>query len=163
MDLQFVARRNIRVVYVFSALVCLGVAISSAVGLLLAGSDSYGHTGSVLVSPGADVANLMLVPLVLCCLLASSRGSLIGLLLLPGGLFYALYAYIPFLIGTRFTAILLDHVAITTFSAFGIASLLAGVKLELVRQRIAAAPAVQIASPSLRWPFWPTLAWAACL
>jgi len=136
---------SIKAAYALSGLASLGIVVSSAASFVSRGSVFHGQSGSVLVSPGADVANLMLVaPLILCCLLLSMRGSLIGLLLLPGGLLYALYAYVPYLIGGPFTALLLVYVATATFSSFGLAVLLASVDLESVRRRLAGAPASQV-------------------
>ncbi|HKU10777.1 MAG TPA: hypothetical protein VJQ61_06060, partial [Sinomonas sp.] len=83
--------------------------LASAFGLA-AGAGRYAQSQSVLVSQGADVANLIAVLLVLVALWLAIRGSLTALLLWPGGLFYLAYAYIPYLIGAPFTPLLFADV-----------------------------------------------------
>jgi hypothetical protein len=48
-----------------SLLIAALIALASAVGLTRAAGDVYADSESVLVSRGADVANLLLVPLLL--------------------------------------------------------------------------------------------------
>lgn len=64
------------------------------------------------------------------------RGSLIGLLLWPGTLFYVLYAF--YLIGVPFNALFLLYVALVTVSTYTMIGLLASIDGEVVRQRLSA-------------------------
>lgn len=86
--------RSLRLPYVASLVIAFGTASVSVAGLAL-GSDLYGTDPPlVLVSPGGDAANLLVVlPTLIGSMLLPRRESLIGLLLWPGALFYALYIY----------------------------------------------------------------------
>ncbi len=94
-------RRDLGLAYGSSLLVCLALALVSVAGLL-GSPDAPVSVGSPLVqvSPGCDAANLILgLPALLGSMWFVRRGSLIGLLLWPCALFYALYDYALYLIG----------------------------------------------------------------
>lgn len=59
------------------------------------------------------------------------RGSLIGLLLWPGTLFYVLYGYAFYLIGVPFNALFLLYVALVTVSTYTMIGLLASIDGEV--------------------------------
>ncbi len=117
------------------------VVLASAAGLTWGTGDLYAGSSSVLVSRGADIANLLLVPLLLGTMWAASRGSLLGLLLQPGVLFYTLYAYLPYAISAPVTWLLFVDVALVTVSVFALIGLLAAIDGSAVRARLARAPA----------------------
>ena len=134
-------RCQITFAYISSLAICVGIAVASVVGFALGRDGLYKTSKSVLVSPGGDAANLSLVlPTLLCSLCLAKRGSLVGMLLWPGALFYCLYAYLPYLVGAPFTVLVFLHAALVTFSAFTVIGLLARIDGEEVRQRLEAAP-----------------------
>lgn len=134
--------RNLTLAYLTSLLVALGIVVASAEGLASDAASVYGHSSLVLVSRGGDAANLILVvPILLGAMLVARRGSLFGLLLWPGALFYALYAYVPYLVGAPFSGLFFVDVALVTISAFTVVGILASVDGHEVRRRLAAAPA----------------------
>jgi hypothetical protein len=134
-------RRDIGFAYVSSLGICVGIAAASVAGFVQGRGGLYDASTSVLVSRGGDAANLLLVlPTLLFSLWLAKRGSLIGVLLWPGALFYGLYAYIPYLIGAPFTALFFVYVALVTLSAFTLIGLLASVDGGEVRQRLEAVP-----------------------
>ncbi|MBX7442318.1 MULTISPECIES: hypothetical protein [unclassified Arthrobacter] len=116
------------------------VVVASGVGLG-AGVGRYAQSQSVLVSQGADAANLIVVVLVLAALWFARRGSLTALLLWPGGLFYLAYAYMPYLIGAPFTPLLFDDAVVFLAAAFGLASLSTAIDGTALRERFSGAPA----------------------
>jgi hypothetical protein len=131
--------RSLSGAYLSSSVIAVGLVVASAAGLA---GDPYGTSALVLVSRGADAANLVLVlPILLGSMWLARRGSLIGLLLWPGGLFYVLYAYVPYVVGAPFTALFFVHVGLVTLSAFTIIGILASIDAADVRQRLARAPA----------------------
>jgi hypothetical protein len=135
-------RRDLTLAYVASLLVAVGILAASGVGLLLGSDGLYADSSLVLVSKGADAANLVLVlPILLGSMWLARRGSLFGLLLWPGVLFYALYAYVPYLVGAPFSGLFFIYVALVTLSAFAVVGILAIIHGQEVRQRLAAAPA----------------------
>lgn len=72
------------------------------------------------------------------------RGSMIGLLLWPGTLFYALYAYAIYLVGAPFTVLVFAYVALVVLTASTLIGIVAGIDGEEVRRRLAGAPARSI-------------------
>jgi hypothetical protein len=69
------------------------------------------------------------------------RGSLVGLLLWPGALVYALYAYVPYLVGAPISGLFFVYAGLVTLSAFTAIGIVASIDGEVVRQRLAATPA----------------------
>lgn len=96
---------------------------------------SHGATeaGAGLLLPGflgQDVFNLLVgVPLLLGSLWFARRGSLVGLLFLPGTLFYALY-----LTGAPFSVLFLVYVSLVTPSAFSSIGIVSSIDGEEVRR-----------------------------
>jgi hypothetical protein len=128
--------------YSASLAIAAGMLVASGGGLLSGADGPYGEASLVLVSRGADAANLVLVmPLLLGSMWLARRGSLIGLLMWPGVLFYALYAYVPYLVGAPFSGLFFVYVALVTLSAFTVSGILASVDGDGVRRRLAGAPA----------------------
>lgn len=116
------------------------VVLGSAFGLA-AGSSRYAQSQSVLVSLGADAANLIAVVLVLVAPWLVRRGSVEALLLWPGGLFYLAYAYLPYLIGAPFTPLLFADVVAFLAAAYALASLVAAMDRAAVAELFSRAPA----------------------
>lgn len=133
--------RSLTLAYGASLVLAALVALASVAGLTRSAGDLYADSASVLVSRGADAANLVLVPLLLFTMWAARRGRLLGLLLWPGALFYTLYAYLPYTISASATWLLFVDVALVTLSAFTLIGLLATIDASVVRQRLAQAPA----------------------
>jgi hypothetical protein len=127
--------------YAGSVAVALLLAASSLLGL--AGSPSlYDVSPSALVSRGGDAANLLVtVPALLACLWAVRRGSLVGLLLWPGALFYAVYISAIYVVAGPFTLVLLGHLAAVVIGGCVIVALLSSIDNQAVRRDFAAAPA----------------------
>jgi hypothetical protein len=87
-----------------------------------------------------DALNLVVGPLsLLGCLWLARRGALIGLLLWPGALVYALYVSALALIGAPFSPLFLPHVALVAVSAYTTIGLVANIDGETTRQRLAGA------------------------
>lgn len=94
-----------------------------------------------LVSRAGDAAGLVVVlPSLLVSMWLARRGSLLGLLLWPGALFYALYTYSIYLGGAPFTVLVFGYVVLVIVSAATVLGIVAAVDGEQVRQRLAAAP-----------------------
>jgi hypothetical protein len=128
--------------YLASLLVALGIGVAASAGLRSDAEVLYAGSSLVLVSQGADVANLVLVlPILLGALWFARRGSLFGLLLWPAALFYVLYAYVPYLVGATFSGLFFVHAGLVTLSAFAVIGILASIDGEAVRRRLAATPA----------------------
>jgi hypothetical protein len=139
---QLPIRRDLGLGYVASLLVAVGIGVASVAGPVSGADGLYGETALVLVSAGADAANLVLVlPILLGTMWLARRGSLIGLLLWAGALFYTLYAYVPYLVGAPFSGLFFVHASLVTLSAFTVIGILACIDGAEVRQRLSGAPA----------------------
>jgi len=143
--------RDLTLAYALSLVVAVLIAGAAAAGLVLGSAGLYGvdpkvaagvapSTAGVLV-PGflaQDVINLIVgLPILLGSLWLARRGSLIGLLLWPGALFYVLYTYALYLVGAPFSALFLPYVALVAVSAYTTIGIVASMDGEQVRQRLA--------------------------
>jgi hypothetical protein len=139
---QPLAKRSITFALVLSLIVCVLIALCSIVGSTQSPDGLYKDSQSVLVSAGGDIANLILIiPAMIVSILLARRGSGAGLLLWPGVLFYALYAYLPYLIGARFSALMPAYAAVVCVSALALAGLMGSLDREEIRRRLSTAPA----------------------
>jgi len=133
--------RDLTLAYRVSLAVAVLMAFVSVAGLVWGSDGLYRvETPSVLVSQGGDAANLILVPILLGLMWLARRGSMIGLLLWPGALFYALYAYAVYLVGAPFTVLVFAYVALVILSASTLIGIVASIDGAEVRQRLAGTP-----------------------
>lgn len=123
-----------------ASLIAGAAAVLASVLGLVGGASRYALSQSVLVSLGADAANLIAVLVVLGALWLARRGSLTALLLWPGGLFYLAYAYLPYLVGAPFTPLLFADVVAFLAAAYGVAALMTGMDGTALRDRFQGAP-----------------------
>jgi hypothetical protein len=134
--------RDLTLAHLASVLVALGIVGASAVGLTSGAGGSYRDSSLVLVSQGADAANLVLVvPTLLGAMWLARRKSIFGLLLWPGALFYVLYAYFLYLVGAPFTALFFVYAGLVTLGAFTVIGIVASIDGQETRRRLAGAPA----------------------
>ena len=74
---------------------------------------------------GQDLITLVLgVPLLLGCVKLTQKGSLKGVLLWTGLLFYFAYSYYFYVVGVRFNTLFLVYIAIVALSLYGLLALL---------------------------------------
>jgi hypothetical protein len=145
-------KHTLKLAYLLSAIVAILIAAVSAAGLALGstgglyGADPLHALGVTeaeagLLVPGLlgqDMFNLVVaLPLLLGAMWLARRGSLVGLLLWPGMLFYVLYWYVLYLIGAPFSVLFLLYVSLVTLSAYAIIALVASIDGGRVRQRLA--------------------------
>jgi len=146
-------KRDLTLAFRTSLLIALLMVVVSVGGLTWGSTSLYGvdpnralgvsaSTAGVLV-PGflvQDVFNLAVgLPILVGVLWLARRGSLIGLLLWPGALFYLVYTYVHYLIGAPFSALFLGYVAIVVLSAYTTIGLVASIDGDAVRQRLSGA------------------------
>jgi hypothetical protein len=134
--------RDLTLAYVASGAVALAIMVAGLAGLVSDPAVFYAGSSLVLVSQGADLANLVIVlPLLLAFMWLARRGSLIGLLLWPGLLFYVAYAYIPYLVGAPLNALFFAYATLVTVSGFTVIGIVASLDAEAIRARLADVPA----------------------
>src|SRR5664280_923484 len=146
-------KRDLTLAYRASGLIALLMVVVSVGGLAWGSPSLYGvapnralgvsaSSAGVLV-PGflvQDVFNLAVgLPILVGVLWLARRGSLIGLLLWPGALFYLAYTYVHYLVDAPFSALFLGYVAVVALSAYTTIGLVASIDGDTVRQRLAGA------------------------
>lgn len=136
-------KHDLRVGHVCSLITAFGIAAVSVVGLVWGAKGLYpAKPPSVLVSRAGDATNLIVIlPSLLTSMWLARRGSLIGLLLWPGALFYALYTYAIYLVGAPFTVLIFAYVVLVILTATTLIGLIVGVDGNQVRDRLAGTPA----------------------
>jgi hypothetical protein len=118
------------------------MAMASAAGLLAPFGLYGGDPAVVSVFVGQDAANLVVgLPILLGSLWLVRRGSLTGLLLWPGALFFVLYTYALYLIGAPLGALFLVYVAVVVLAAYTTIGVVASIDREAVSLEYAQAPA----------------------
>jgi hypothetical protein len=142
---------DLTLAYISSLAVAVLMAAVSAAGFLLGSARLYGvepkvalgvtpSTAGILV-PGflaQDAFNLVVgLPILLVSIWLARRGALIGLLLWPGALFYALYTYSLSLVGAPFSVLFLPFVLLVSLSAYTTIGLIASINGSQVRRRLA--------------------------
>lgn len=137
--------------YRLSLAVAALMAAASAAGIVLGLAGLYGADPTLalgvteaeagLLLPGflgQDIFNLVVgAPLLLGSMWLARRGSLAGLLLWPGTLFYALYWYTLYLVGAPFSILFLLYVPLVTLSAGALIALMSSIEGVAVRRRLA--------------------------
>ena len=165
-------KRDLTLAFRTSLLIALLMVVVSVGGLTWGSTSLYGvdpnralgvsaSTAGVLV-PGflvQDVFDLAVgLPILVGVLWLARRGSLIGLLLWPGALFYLAYTYVHYLVGTPFSALFLGYVAIVVLSAYTTIGLVASIDGDTVRQRLSGAVRPRLVGGLLvgvLWLHWP--------
>jgi len=134
-----------------SIVVAVLIACVSLAGLVLGRTGLYGSEGNLadgiitstggIVIPGFRAHDLFNLAVALPVLLASAgfarRGSLVGLLLWPGGLFYVLYTYALYLVGAPFGPLFLGYGLLVVLSAYTTMVVVARMNHAAVRERLA--------------------------
>jgi len=128
-------KREITLAYIISGIIALIMCVASVVGILY-GSHIY-PASQVSNNVGTDVLNLVVgLPILLGSMWFAKRGSLIGLLLWPGALFYILYIYTFYILGVPFNVLFLPYIVLVTLSAYTIIGLVASIDGEAVRKQL---------------------------
>ena len=111
------------------------VAAVSIMGILL--QDSIYPTGEVLNSflPNDYVNLLAGLPFLVISLWLSRKGKLMGMLCLPGALFYMVYVYFPYLICVPFNFLFLPYLVIFALSIYTLIGVVSAMDPGTIRLR----------------------------
>jgi hypothetical protein len=139
-----VRRRDLKLPYLLSIAVALVLTVVS-LGGLIDGNRVYPGVdkGLLTLFVGQDALNLLVgLPILLGSMWLARRGSLVGLLLWPGALFYVLYDYGYYALGSPFNAFFIPYLALMTLSAYAMIGIVTSLRTGAVRDElIAAVPA----------------------
>lgn len=138
MNAQLPVTRDLRLAYLASIAVAIIMTIASVISLL-DWRSIYPGTDPKLLSLflGQDLLNVVVgLPVLVGGMWLVRRGSLIGLLLWPGGLFYVLYDYAYYALGAPFNALFIPYLVLMTASAYATIAIVASIDGTAVRQRL---------------------------
>jgi len=126
---------DLTLAYLTSGIIALIMCVTSVASILY-GSDIY-PASQVSNNVGTDALNLVVgLPILLVSMWFAQRGSLIGLLIWPGALFYILYVYTFYILGVPFNVLFLAYIVLVTLSAYTIIGLVASIDGKAVWQRL---------------------------
>ena len=140
-------KNNLTLAYLLSLVIAFVMTIASLAGLLYGPSIYPGLEAKMLpLFVGQDALNLVVaLPMLLGSMWLARRGSLTGLLLWPGALFYVLYDYGYYVLGAPFNAFFLPYIALMTLSAYTMIGIVASIDGGAVRDRLAGTVAPRLA------------------
>jgi len=128
-------KRDLTLAYLTSGIIALIMCVTSVASILY-GSDIY-PASQVSNNVGTDALNLVVgLPILLVSMWFAQRGSLIGLLIWPGALFYILYVYTFYILGVPFNVLFLAYIVLVTLSAYTIIGLVSSIDGKAVWQRL---------------------------
>lgn len=128
-------RRDLTPAYTISLVIAPVMFVTSLLGLLY-GSHIYAAS-QVTGNTGTDALTLFVgLPILLGSMWFARRGSLIGLLCWPGGLFYILYVYAFYVLEVPFNWLFLPYVVLVAMSMYTTIGLVASIDGEAVRRRL---------------------------
>jgi hypothetical protein len=131
--------RDPSMAYVLTTLVAALLAVSSIAGLLFGQHGLYDSNLTTLPAfLTQDVLSLLVaIPLLSASAWITRRGSVRGLLLWMGTLFYVAYAYAYGVLGDHLAPLFLVYAAIVSMSLYGLVYLLVSIDADAVRARFA--------------------------
>ncbi|HTH69979.1 MAG TPA: hypothetical protein VL493_01785 [Candidatus Saccharimonadales bacterium] len=131
--------RDLSLAYLASTVVAVLMTVASAVGLI-SGSSIYAGPDAKLLPlfVGQDALNILVgLPVLLGSMWLARRGSLIGLLLWPGALFYVLYDYGYYALGAPFNWFFVPYLVLVAVSAYAMIAVVVSIDGGAVRDRLA--------------------------
>lgn len=129
---------DLRLMYACSLAVAIIMGAVSLAGLLK--WSSLYPASQAANTVGTDAFSLLaMLPVLVASLWLARRGSLTGLLLWPGVLFYVLYIYAFDMFALPPGVLFLPYVALIVLSAYTLIGLVAGIDGDALRQRLAGA------------------------
>lgn len=129
--------QNLTLIYTLSLVIGVLISVASIAGFLFR-TVLYPTDELVKAFVPNDVVNLFIgVPVLLGSMGLAWRGRLIGLLLWPGALLFALYNYLAYVFGMPFNATFLLSLLIVTLSAYTLIGLVASIDASTIQNRLA--------------------------
>lgn len=134
-DIRGFIMHDLKLLYLSSVVIAILMAVVSMAGIL--NWNTIYPAPQTIGSVGSDVFNLVaILPILLISMWLAHRGSLIGLLLWPGALFYVLYIYVFNIIGLPVTVLFLPYVLLVVMSVYTILGIFASIDGDAARQRL---------------------------
>ena len=143
--------RGLTIAYRASLVVAATMTVASLAGLVSWSAMYPGLEAKDLpLFVGQDALNLIVgLPLLLGSMWLAARGSVLGLLLWPGALFYVVYDYGYYVLGAPFNALFIPYLVLVTLSAYTAVTVIASIDGTRVRERLSGALPVRLAGAAL--------------
>jgi hypothetical protein len=140
------ATRGLALAYALSGVTAVLLLVTSVAGLVFGQGGLYGPDPATMPAfLGQDALSLIVgLPLLLGSLALARRGSLRGLLLWMGVLFYIAYSYAYYPLSPEFNALYLVYIVIVSASLYSLVYLLLSVNAEAVQARFSARTPVRL-------------------
>jgi hypothetical protein len=133
------ARHNLALIYALSFIIAILMVAASVSGLVYR-TIIYPADDLLRSFVPADVVTLLVgLPVLLGSMWLARRGTLIGLLLWPGALFYVVYNYLVYVFAMPFNVGLLLHLTLVTTSAYTLVALLASIDAKRIQRHLVGA------------------------
>ena len=141
-----VTKYDLRLAYIASLLVAVGMAAASLAALVDWDRVYPGIEAKMLpLFVGQDALNLVVgLPILLGAMVLARRGALIGLLLWPGALFYVAYDYGYYVLGAPYTVFFLPFIGLVTLSMYSAIAVVVGIDGAAVRERLSGVVPVRL-------------------
>ena len=141
-----VTKYDLRLAYIASLLIAVVMTAVSLAGLVYWDRVYPGIEAKMLpLFVGQDALNLVVgLPVLLGSLVLARRGSLIGLLLWPGALFYVAYDYGYYVLGAPYTVFFLPYIGLVTLSMYAAIAVVVGIDGNAVRERFSGVVPVRL-------------------
>ena len=130
-------KRDLTLGFIASLFVAILMTVVSVAGLV-AGSAIYPGIEPKLIPlfVGQDALNLIVgLPILLGSMWLARRGSLIGLMLWPGALFYVVYDYGYYVLGAPNNWFFLAYIGLVTVSMYAAVGVVVSVDADTIRER----------------------------
>lgn len=133
------SKYELKLAYMTSLVIAVVMAAVSLAGLVDWGRTYPGiETKMVPLFVGQDALNVIVgLPMLLGAMWLASRGSLIGMLLWPGALFYVAYDYGYYVLGAPYNWLFVPYVALVTLSMYASIAVIVSIDRDAVRERLA--------------------------
>ena len=140
------ANRSLTLAYTLSGVAAILLFVTSVAGLVFGQRGFYRPDPATMPALlGQDALSLIVgLPLLLGSMILARRGSLGGLLLWMGALFYNAYSYAFYPLSPEFNALYLAYIAIVSASLYGLVYLLMSVNAEAIKSRFSARTPVRL-------------------
>lgn len=137
---------DLKLAYAASMLVAIVMTIVSVAGLIDLDRVYPGiETKMLPLFVGQDALNIVVgLPILLGSMWLARRGSLIGLLLWPGALFYVAYDYGYYVLGAPYTVFFLPYIGLVTLSMYAAVAVVIGIDAAAIRERVSGALPVRL-------------------
>jgi hypothetical protein len=140
------ANRSLTLAYTLSGVAAILLFVTSVAGLVFGQRGFYRPDPATMPALlGQDALSLIVgLPLLLGSMILARRGSLGGLLLWMGALFYNAYSYAFYPLSPEFNALYLAYLAVVSASLYSLVYLLMSVDAEAVQARFSAHTPVRL-------------------